>query len=528
MAQNEQLKSVNLHRAGSNWLQNPMVAGITFRWIAVLLTLFVCAAVTIWALYLYPEYLKVIIPIQALLLLFCVSIIMLLVRRFYREVIKPISSVRRWASRMREGDYSAEINLPIKGQFADLLQELSQMGRWYKEIGREGDDRVSEQVMQMARKTRLLEILYDVAASISLSRDLNEILKRFLRLSLDITHARAGVVRLATQDADMVLVDCVGDLDIEVADRLPINEVIPGKSDRVKSIYVRSPDMQKDFALISNDDQSLECIVVPLLHHGEVMGAYELLLDQSVSSLSYDLHELLTSIGYHLGLAVHKAQLDEEAQQQSILGERLKLAHELHDSLAQTLVSLRFQCKALEDSVAKSDQESAEREILRLRSGVDRANQELRALLAHFRAPVDERGLVPALTDMMSRFREANQILVFSQFHCGEPRPPMHVQRQVLRIVQEALTNISKHADATIVRLLVRSDEEENCRLVLEDDGHGFESEGEQPGGAGEHIGLKIMQERAAHIGADITLESEPGEGTRMELYFQWDATAQL
>jgi len=502
----------------SAWLRDPLLVEGAFRLLATLAFIFTAAAITVLLLYLYPEATIYVLPVQIILLLIGVSVILVLIRRVYREVIKPMDSVRSWAARMREGDYSAELNVPIRGEFARLLHDLSDMGHWYKEIAFEGDDRFSDQVRQMARKTRLLEILYDIAATISVSRDLKEVLARFLKLSADITHAHTALVRLTTDDGDMLLIDTVGQDKEHFKERVSMAEVIPGRHSRVKSVYVTAPEVSVDFSDVDNIDGTFECIIIPLLHQGDVMGSYHFLVDQSVASLSYDLHELFTSIGYHLGMAVHKAHLDNEANKQTIFRERLTLAHELHDSLAQTMVSLRFQCKALEDSLAKENLQSAGKDVDKLRAGVDKANVELRELLAHFRAPIDERGLVPALTDLLKKFREENQLLVFSQFDCDDLRPPMHIQRQVIRIVQEALANVKKHADAHTVRLLLRTTGDGRCDLLLEDDGHGFE--GEVSGDAGEHIGLKVMQERAAHIYAELNVESEPGEGTRVELNF--------
>jgi two-component system nitrate/nitrite sensor histidine kinase NarX len=503
----------------STWLRDPLVVGGTLKLLSVLAIIFLSAAVTIALLYFYPGLKFYVLVTQVVLLLVGLYVILVLVRRVYREVIKPIDSVRTWAARMREGDYSAELSVPIQGEFAMLMQDLSEMGRWYKDIALEGDDRFSEQVRQMARKTRLLEILYDIAATISVSRDLEEVLSHFLQLSADITHARVALVRLATNDGDMLLVDVVGEDKDKFKHRVPMAEAIPGQHTRVKSVYVTAPETSVDFAGCSNEAGSLECVIIPLIHQGDVMGSYHMLIDQSVSSLSYDLHELFTSIGYHLGMAIHKSHLDNEANKQTIFRERLTLAHELHDSLAQSMVSLRFQCKALDDSLSKQNLQSASKDVEKLRSGVDKANVELRELLAHFRAPIDERGLVPALTDMLKTFREENQILVFSQFDCEDPRPPMHIQRQVIRIAQEALANVKKHAGARIVRLLLRVSESGQCYLLIEDDGHGFE--GETIGHAGEHVGLKVMHERAAHIDAKLDIESEPDEGTRVELRFK-------
>ena len=502
------------------WSRDTLLAGGAFKLLILLFFVFIAAAGTILVLYLSPELKQFVIAAQIILLATGLSISLALTRRVYREVLKPMDSVRAWASKMRQGDYAAEISLPQRGEFAALLKDLSEMGRWYREASIEGNDDISEQIRQMARKTRLLEILYDIAASISVSRDLNEVLTRFLQLSVDITNARVAVARLMMTDGDMRLVDAFGCDPADLQERLPMADVIPGHGVRVKSVYVTDPAQATDFPDANVND---ECVTVPLLYRGDVMGSYQLLLDQG-SSMSYDLHELFTSIGHHLGLAIHKAHLDSEANKQTIFRERLTLAHELHDSLAQSMVSLRFQCRALQESVDQADLNQAGREVVKLRAGVDKANLELRELLAHFRAPVDERDLLSALDDLIKKFREDGNILVFSQFDCDKPSPPMYVQRQVLRIVQEALANIRKHADAHIVRIMLRCPQQGQCRLLIEDDGHGFESDPQAIQSTGEHIGLNVMQERAAHIDAEFSVESEPGEGTRIDLHFGWES----
>lgn len=520
----------SLFRSGSHlltsnsWMRDSVLVGNPFRLVISLSAIFLVAALTIACLHYFPEYLDFILAIQTVLLVCGIYVIFNLARRVYRDVIMPIDSVRSWASRMRQGDYAAELTVPIQGEFAGLLHDLTEMGRWYKEVGLEGDEKVTGQVRQMARKTRLLEILYDIAATISAARDLDEVLIHFLDIAVEITHARSALVRLITVDGDMRLISAQGEKSDQYAERIALVDAIPGSVARVKSVYVISPGMSTDFNIFSEYAADLECLIVPLLHRGEVMGCYHLLIDQSKLSLSYDLHELLASIGFHLGLAVHKAQLDEETKQQSIFHERLMLAHELHDSLAQSIVSLKFQCKVLESSLQDGDIARAEKETGRLREGMERTNIELRELLAHFRAPIDQRGLIPVLTDMMRQFRKQNDVLVFSQFHGDEVNPPMHIQHQVVRIVQEALANVRKHAGARMVRLLLRLKPEGWGQLLLEDDGHGFEASADTATLTGKHIGLKVMQERAACIGAEFSLESEPGEGTRVELQFSWDA----
>jgi two-component system nitrate/nitrite sensor histidine kinase NarX len=217
-------------------------------------------------------------------------------------------------------------------------------------------------------------------------------------------------------------------------------------------------------------------------------------------------------------MAVAKQRSDTEARRLSIVEERTSLAHELHDSLAQTLASLRFQVRMLEETLQdKAVQSDALQEARRLHSGLDEAHDELRELINSFRAPMDQSGLVSALEKLVARFRQETGISAFFQPDCRKVEMDSTRELQTLRIVQESLTNIRKHAQAHTVRVLLQCRARGNYKLLVEDDGIGFE--GSTPeGNPGEHIGLSIMHERARRVGGELHIESEPGEGTRVEL----------
>jgi two-component system nitrate/nitrite sensor histidine kinase NarX len=159
----------------------------------------------------------------------------------------------------------------------------------------------------------------------------------------------------------------------------------------------------------------------------------------------------------------------------------------------------------------------AQQEAARMHSGLDEAHDELRELINSFRAPLDQRGLVPALKKLVERFRQETGIATFFQSDCPRALLDSTQEMQALRIVQESLANIRKHAGAHTVRVLLRSLAGGGYLLLVEDDGKGFD-DSTPKGKPGEHIGLSIMQERARRVGGKLNIESEPGEGTRVEL----------
>lgn len=209
---------------------------------------------------------------------------------------------------------------------------------------------------------------------------------------------------------------------------------------------------------------------------------------------------------------------DRELQaQRDRLEERTQLANELHDSLAQTLASLKFQIRVLDDTLRQDSERAIWHEMERIESSIDEANVELRELIAHFRAPVSQHGLVSGIRRLLSRLRKEAGIEVVLQNQGVEPQVPAEVETQLLRIVQEALANVRKHSAAHMVRVLLSQDARGRCRIIIEDDGEGMSGE-DAPGIENHHFGLSIMRERAASINAELVIESEPGDGTRVAI----------
>jgi two-component system nitrate/nitrite sensor histidine kinase NarX len=249
------------------------------------------------------------------------------------------------------------------------------------------------------------------------------------------------------------------------------------------------------------------------------VGVYNLFVDQETHlNADYD-SELLVSIGRHMGMAIEKSSVDEEANRLTIIEERTRIAHELHDSLAQTLASLRFQVRVLDETLHSGDESALWAELERIENSLDEANTELRGLIDHFRAPIDRRGLMPAIEKVVERFRNESKIQIFLQKEWEGPSLPEDMEIQILRIVQEALCNVRKHSKAHTVRVLMRGKDQGPYRVLIEDDGTGMEAQ-TQKGAPGEHVGLSIMEERARRLGGKIRFESELGEGTRIQLTF--------
>jgi two-component system nitrate/nitrite sensor histidine kinase NarX len=265
--------------------------------------------------------------------------------------------------------------------------------------------------------------------------------------------------------------------------------------------------------------ENLTAIAIPLRYQNKILGVYNLFIDNNTDISEQETLDMLTNIAQHTSLAIEKSRLEDDAKRVSIMQERTMLAHELHDSLAQTLASLRFRMAVLENTLENLMNTQALSEVAQIREDLDTANSELRELLTHFRVRMDDRGLIPATENLLNRFEKDTNISVFFQNDSAGIELPPEVEIQVLHIIQEALSNIRKHSHAENVRVLIRCRHNRDYHVLIEDDGVGIDDTiiGGQPG---EHIGLKIMRERAKRINAELTIDTEPGEGTRVELDF--------
>jgi two-component system nitrate/nitrite sensor histidine kinase NarX len=269
-------------------------------------------------------------------------------------------------------------------------------------------------------------------------------------------------------------------------------------------------------------------VSVPLQYRGQTLGIYNLFMDPPGIDNNPEMENLLKTIGHHLGMLIGKAKLDMEARRKIIMQERSMLANELHDTLAQTLASVRFQVRVLDESLQSNATPKVIRELEQVENSLEEAYSDLRQLIAHCREPDVDKGLLPSIQKLVSRFMTQTGINTYLQQEWALSNLPAHYEMQILRIVQEALSNIRKHSSANFVRILLRCDKDGNYHILIENDGEGFDLPDNIDGHTGEHIGLTIMEERARHLNGSLKIESEPGEGTRIEVNFHYDVEEQM
>jgi len=361
-----------------------------------------------------------------------------------------------------------------------------------------------------------LESLNEVGSALVGELELEPLLDLVATRLRELIGARLVAIALPTGDAlRIAAADGEGGADLSeinfVAHDSKTGRVLErGRSERVDSL-LEDPEVNQEVARRLGATTGL---YVPLLVRERPIGVLvahdKIGSDQRFSSADLRLAEqfaVRASIAVDLSQRVARDALGRVVAGQEL--ERRRLARELHDETGQALTSILLGLRAVEEAGGRDDIRTA---VGDLRELVVATLQDVRRLAMQLRPKaLDDFGLVPALERLVQTFAETSGIRVDLEPQLGEERLPAEVETTLYRIVQEALTNVVKHAEASRVSiLLVRRDG--SATAVIADDGRGFD-----PATAPtDRLGLEGMRERAELHEGRLAVETAPGAGTTL------------
>ncbi|MER5553888.1 GAF domain-containing sensor histidine kinase [Streptomyces sp. NPDC002793] len=223
---------------------------------------------------------------------------------------------------------------------------------------------------------------------------------------------------------------------------------------------------------------------------------------------------LLGILAQHAAIALTNARLYERSRELTIAEERSRLAHELHDAVSQKLFSLRLTAQAAAALVDR-DPARAKGELQQVAALAGEAVDELRAAVVELRpAALDEDGLVATLRTQIQVLDRAHSARVTFE-SAGVRALPAAQEEAMLRVTQEALHNALRHSGAGEVAVTLAR-QTTTTVLRITDDGCGFDAHAVRR--AGRHLGLVSMRHRAGGVGGRLTVASEPGKGTTIQM----------
>ncbi len=443
----------------------------------------------------------------------------ILLRFFFQVVIKPVTSLGDGLRRISEEDFTIRMPVRTGDEFGALSEGFNVMAGRLESLYSTLEERVDEKTRTLTAKNNELGILYGVGAFLRVPTDIDALCRGFLDRVRVALGASAGSVRLLDACGENLCITVDSGLNADFRDLeavLPCGECLCGEAAVLRVALVES--MGDSNPRLSRDtcrQAGFEGVAATAISVGKKpIGVFTLFFKQT-NPLGESERKLLETLGQQLGSAIDNLRLRARDRELAVSEERNLLARELHDSIAQSLAFLNIQVQLLEKSLDRDDLVYARSTLKLIRHGVEESYNDVRELLVHFRARIDTRDLDSAISTALRRVAEqAGVVTEFEVEGGGAPLDP-ETETQVLYIVQEALSNIRKHAHAKSVNVSLRRGFE-GLSVIVRDDGVGFSRRGAARDDEDAHIGLHIMQERAAGIGGRISVRSSPDKGTEI------------
>ena len=384
------------------------------------------------------------------------------------------------------------------------------------------------------RRRQEAEALFDVGTKITSLLDSERVLQSIVEQSRRLlTTDVASITLVENGNKQSVRVVATSGMSVEElqAMRERMGRALPAE----EAILTGQPSCD---VLSSQCDGDVRCrLAVPLIVGHRVIGSL-CVGSRAQQKFSPDEIRLLARLANQAAIAIENARLQAQAQQLATLEERDRIARELHDGLGQTLNYLALKMDVIDDHLQKDRTHQAQAELVRIRKTTRDAAADVRESILGLRTTLaDGEDWVSALQYYLAQYGELNAIGTewVAESELRIPLPP-NAQLQLLRVVQEALANVRKHAAARKVRVRVdassrhtaesRSENtrrdgasveahQTRLRISVEDNGCGFDPDCAKAA-RGAHFGLAIMRERVHLLGGELRIESQSERGTRV------------
>ncbi|RPJ27709.1 MAG: PAS domain S-box protein, partial [Chloroflexi bacterium] len=467
---------------------------------------------------------------------------------YYRQMWATILSGQVWRgeviNRRKDGSlYMEEQTItPVRDEnnqiqhFIAIKQDISERKRAEAELA-EWNIRLQALSIAEREQRQLSESLAEAALVLNQSMKLDEVLPLILEQVKAVIPYQLAIVMMfdgesfydASHEGDPRWSQ---DLS-QVKNRFPLEDFPLLIRMRQSHQPVLIPDTQKEtnWMIVHGLEWGRSILCVPLLAENQVLGFLNLLEEQP-DFFTTEMKDRLVVFASHAAVAIQNAWLFEQVRAsnerlQSLSrrlveiqeNERLYIARELHDEAGQMLTSLMLDLVTLETQAYQP--EAVLKKVTEMEESLNAVSENLHSVAMALRpASLDHLGLVPALRQYLESVGERYKLKVSFGSGNFQERLPANMETELYRIVQEALTNVVRHAHASQVDVILTV-RDTKLIVMVEDDGNGFNPEKVPDAG---HLGLFGMRERAEMIGAQLVIESKPGKGTTVMVEVDYDS----
>jgi two-component system nitrate/nitrite sensor histidine kinase NarX len=431
----------------------------------------------------------------------------------YLFVFNPLERLGSGLARVREGDLTVRLAVESSDEFGVLSEGFNRMTETLQELYQNLEVKVEEKTVRLAVQHARLTALYEASAFAAHASTLDELADGFAKRVRRVANSDASAIRWSDEANLRYLLVASDGLPRNVVDR---EQCIP-----TGGCHCGQPMAQADTRVIpirlDGEGRLRDCgqagfttvISVPVQLQDRMIGEMDLFYRAPTTVTGED-RTLLETMASHLAVAIEGIRAGALQREAAVAAERSLLSREMHDSIAQSLAFMKIQTGLLRSALKDADALRTERTIGELETGIHESLSDVRELLMHFRTRTNAEDIAPALQTTLQKFEHQTGLTTHLSIEGNGVPLPADVQVQVLHVVQEALSNVRKHAHAREVWIDVQ--QAPQWRVEVRDDGCGFATEATAQDET--HVGLRIMHERADRIGAEVEIASVPGSGT--------------
>ncbi len=458
-----------------------------------------------------------------------------------KTVLNPLSSLTKSAQRLSHGDYTARAISNKNDEIGMLAQTFNEMAESVEQRSRELEASHQELARwnidledKIQRRTKELSAFNAIITTISQSLNLDKILNDALNEILTVMGMEAGVVHLLDDKANQLNIMVHRGLApayVQEIMKLKLGENIAGRVVQSgEPVVVNDTVNGPSTTMVGVKEELRAYISIPMKSQNKVLGTLSL-ASYTPNRFEPETVRLLVAVGEAMGIAVENARGAQSLEEANKIREQLleklisaqeeerrRIARELHDEASQSLAALALNLEGIADTLPTRYRDIRQK-IDILKEQAIHTLGGLRNLALELRpSALDDLGLSMAVDWYAKDFLAKRGLDVKIEVIGPKTKLPSYTETMLFRIIQEALTNIVKHAEASKVRVQLRLSD--SAAIVqVEDNGKGFDMEATlSKESIRRNLGIHGMAERATLLGGTFTIQSQPGQGTSLHV----------
>jgi len=462
---------------------------------------------------------------QSLLLIIVLISVFGVIYGLYKFVIHPLNKIKQALASLSTGKLDERITIVAQSEFMVIAQGFNQMATNLQESYANLEHKIKAKTFDLRAKNRELSTMYEMTTFLQQQLEKNSLCQGFLLRIIGLTNADAGSIRLLNEEENglnyvasyglndefMNHLNCCSltcDCGLVIANTT--NNTTNNNDLKLKQI---TPALSKLCAKY----HFKHLMVFSIGQNLQKMGILTLYFASKNNEITCN-NDLIKVLVSQLVVALKNQQLILKDKQLAIMKERNLIAQGLHDSIAQSLSFLNMQAQMLRAALDNQDHNQDQNKIKQIMQfiecGINESYDDVRELLLNFRVDAQQEDFASAVKKLLDNFKHKHKININLELSGFGPPLKSNQQTQIIFIMQEALSNIRKHAKCSRVDVTINNDKD--FKLTIKDNGVGF-SMHQIAHKKAQHVGLNIMQERAAQIKAVLYINSAIGKGVTID-----------